>query len=146
MGRVADILARKGALVHRIAPDVTAYEAITLMVRSNVGSLLVTSRDHIVGIFTERDFLRRVTLENRDPRATRVDEVMTTQIICVEPAKSVQECMAIMTQERIRHLPVVDGNELVGVISIGDLVKSLSKEQEVEIRYLTEYITGHPPA
>src|SRR5437867_5753802 len=101
MGRVAEILATKGGSVHRIGPDATAYEAIAHMVGNNVGSVLVMQGDEIAGVFTERDYLRRVTLENRDPRATSVRDVMTGRIIYVDSSRSIEECMAIMTQERI---------------------------------------------
>lgn len=142
MARVADILAAKGGTVYRTSPDASTYAAVAEMVGHGVGSLLVTEGEAIVGIFTERDHLRRVLLKDLDARATRVRDVMTARIVCVEPSRSVEDCMAIMTQQRIRHLPVVDGGRVAGVISIGDLVKYLSAEREVEIRYLTEYITG----
>lgn len=142
MSRVAEILATKGGRVHRTSPDASAYAAVADMMSHGVGSLLITEGEAILGIFTERDYLRRVLLEDRDPRATPVRDVMTARIVCVEPSRTVEDCMAIMTQQRIRHLPVVDGGRLAGVISIGDLVKHLSAEREVEIRYLTEYIMG----
>lgn len=142
MARVADILAAKGGAVHRTGPETTAYDTVAEMVARGVGSVVVTEGEAVAGIFTERDFLRRVVLENRDPRATLVREVMSPRIVCVEPARSIEDCMAIVTQQRIRHLPVVEGGRLCGVVSIGDLVKHLSAEREVEIRYLTEYIAG----
>lgn len=142
MARVAEILAAKGGAVHRTGPETSAYDAIAEMVRQGVGSLLVTEGEAIAGIFTERDYLRRVLLRDLDPRTTRVREVMTPRIVCVEPSRSLEDCMTIMTQQRFRHLPVVDGGRVAGVISIGDLVKYLSAEREVELRYLTEYITG----
>lgn len=144
MARVADILAVKGGAVHRTGPDTTAYDAVAEMVERGVGSVVVTEGESVAGIFTERDFLRRVVLEDRDPRSTPVSAVMTPRIVCVEPSRPIEDCMAILTRQRIRHLPVVDGGRLVGVVSIGDLVKHLSAEREVEIRYLTEYITGRP--
>lgn len=146
MGHVSDILGAKGAQIHAIAADATVYEAIERMVQCNVGSLIVKDEEEIIGIFTERDYLRRVTLEDRAPRTTQVRDVMTPRLICTEPRATIDECMAIMTQERIRHLPVADQGQVVGMISIGDLVKRLSREQEVEIRYLTEYIRGHAEA
>jgi len=146
MGHVSDILGTKVAQVHAIAADATVYEAIERMVQCNIGSLIVKDAEEIVGIFTERDYLRRVTLEDRAPRTTQVRDVMTPRLICTEPRATIGECMAIMTQERIRHLPVVDQGRVVGMISIGDLVKCLSLEQEVEIRYLNEYIRGHAEA
>ena len=144
MGRVADILANKGAGVESVPPDTTAFDAVSRMIERGVGSLLVVEADNIAGIFTERDYLRRVTLSGRDAKSTRVRDIMTTRVVYVDSSKSVQECMAIMTQKRFRHLPVVDAGRLVGVISIGDLVKHLTREQQVEIRFLTEYITGRP--
>ena len=146
MGRVSDILGAKGAQVHSIVASATVYEAIELMVQCNIGSLIVKDADEIVGIFTERDYLRRVTLEDRAPRTTQVQDVMTPRLICTEAHATIEECMAIMTQEHIRHLPVVDQGQVVGMISIGDLVKRLSRELEVEIRYLNEYIRGHAEA
>jgi CBS domain-containing protein len=144
MARVAEILAAKGrgGAVRCTTPDTTAHAAISQMVQFGVGSLLVLEGREVVGIFTERDYLRSVVMQDRDARATRVRDVMTTRIVCVEPMRTLEDCMAIMTQQRFRHLPVMDGDELVGVISIGDLVKFLSNEREVELRYLTEYITG----
>jgi CBS domain-containing protein len=144
MSRVADILGIKGVQVHAIDDDATVFDAIRKMVQYDIGALIVNDRDGIAGIFTERDHLRRVTLAGRDARTTAVREVMTTALICVEPHTSVGDCMAMMTRERIRHLPVVQDGDLVGLVSIGDLVKHMASEREVEIRYLTEYITGGP--
>jgi len=146
MGRVADILAAKGGGVETVPPNTSAFDAVSRMIERGVGSLLVVDSNHIAGIFTERDYLRRVTLSGRDAKTTPVREIMTPRVIYVDSAKSIQECMAIMTQRRFRHLPVVDDDKLVGVISIGDLVKHLTKEQQFEIRFLTEYITGRPEA
>jgi CBS domain-containing protein len=142
MNRVADILAAKGSRVHSVTPDTTVYEAIALMVEHNIGSLLVQEGRKTVGIFTERDHLRRVTLPNRDPKFTPVRQVMTARLLCVEPNRTIDDCMAIVTTERIRHLVVMDGDRVTGMISIGDLVKHLSMAQEIEIRHLTQYITG----
>jgi CBS domain-containing protein len=142
MGRVADILAVKGSQVHHVSPEATAYDAIAEMVRRNVGSLLVIEAGEPAGIFTERDYLRRVTLQRRDPRSLPIRDVMTPRPIYVEPQKTIAECMAIMTEQRIRHLPVMEGGRVVGLISIGDLVKHLSREQATEIQELTRYITG----
>ena len=142
MGCVADILATKGSQVHSVSPNASVHDAIAKMVHSNIGSILVMDGPTPAGIFTERDCLRRVTLERRDPKTTPIGEVMTDRLIVVETDKSIQECMAIMTQARIRHLPVMDGERVLGVISIGDLVKHVSREQEYEIQHLTRYITG----
>ncbi len=142
MALVSDILAIKGARVHCITPEATVHDAVEKMTACSVGSLIVRSGDRIEGIFTERDALRRVMLAGRLPRATPVREVMTPRVVCVDPRTTVDACMALMTQERIRHLPVAEGPTLLGVISIGDLVKCVASEREVEVRYLTEYITG----
>ncbi len=142
MARVSDILITKGPHVHAIDPGATVYEAIAKMVACNVGSLMVREGDRVLGIFTERDYLRRVTLQDRHPRTTYVSEVMTERLVCVETHQDVTECMRIMSQERIRHLPVVNEGGLVGMISIGDLVKCMASERAVEVRYLTEYIMG----
>ena len=144
MGRVKEVLAAKGTHVHSVSPQATVYEAVEKMVQQGIGSLMVMEGSTIAGIFTERDYLRRVALQDIGPRATAVSKVMTKRVIYVDPERSLEDCMAIMTQERIRHLPVVVDGRLSGMISIGDLVKHLSREREVEIRYLTEYITGTP--
>jgi len=146
MGRVAEILTHKGREVHTIEHEATAFAALEQMVGKNVGALVVTLGEATVGIFTERDFLRRVVLRGRDPKTTRVREVMTERLICADPERPVEDCMAIMTQERIRHLLVLEGGKLAGIVSIGDLVKHLSAERHVEIRYLTDYIPGKYPA
>ena len=145
MSRVADVLSHKGREVHTTGRESTTLEALEKMVRHNVGALVVIAGDETAGIFTERDFLRRVVLQGRDPKATRVHEVMTQRLVCTDPDRAVEDCMAVMTQERIRHLPVVAGGRLAGIISIGDVVRHLSAERHVEIRYLTDYITGKYP-
>ncbi len=142
MSRVADILAAKGSEVRTIDKQETVLEAIKTMVAGNVGSLLVMDGGRIFGIFTERDYLRRIVLEGRRSHSTPVGEVATERLVVVDPSRSVEDCMAIMTGERIRHLPVVDDDGLAGIISIGDVVKYLSAERETEIRYLKDYITG----
>jgi CBS domain-containing protein len=145
MGRVADILALKGSSVHTVDKRTTVFEAIKMMVEANVGSLIVTDGDAIHGIITERDYLRRIVLEGRTSKTTAVLEVATERLVVVDPTRPLEECMALMTTERFRHLPVVDGGKLVGVISIGDIVKHLSREREAEVRYLTDYISGKYP-
>ena len=142
MPRVLEILAGKTGQVHSLTADDSVYDAIQCMVEHNIGSLVVLEDGELAGIFTERDHLRRVALPERPLRLTRLREVMTPTVICVDPDTSISECMAIMTRERIRHLPVVRERQLAGVISIGDLVKYVSDERAVEVRYLTEYIKG----
>lgn len=145
MGRVVDLLRAKGREVHTVSPAATVYEAVDRMVRHNVGSLLVVEGDEIHGIITERDYLREIVLKGRTSRDTPVREVMTTRVVCVCPDDTIEGCMAIMTEKRIRHLPVLEGGQLTGIISIGDVVKRLSMDQRAEIRYLTDYITGKYP-
>ena len=142
MSKVSDILGDKGGHVLSIDAGSSVFEAVQEMVDENVGSLLVTDRGDIVGIVTERDYLRRVTLEGRTDRETPVGEIMSSPLVVVTRETEVDECMAIMTDRRIRHLPVVEDGEVVGVISIGDVVKFKSKQQSFEIQYLTDYITA----
>jgi CBS domain-containing protein len=142
MSKVSDILGDKGSNVLSIEAASSVFEAVQEMVEANVGSLLVTDGGDIVGIVTERDYLRRVTLEGRTDRETAVGEIMTAPLVVVTPETDIDECMAIMTNRRIRHLPVVRDGDVVGVVSIGDVVKFKSKQQSFEIQYLTDYITA----
>ena len=143
MGHVSDILDGKGRDVLRIDAAATVYDAIVKMVEGNVGALLVYEGDRLAGIVTERDYLRRVTLQGRDERTTPVREIMTSELVFVGPDASVEECMAVMTERRIRHLPVLtESQDVVGIVSIGDVVKFQSREQSVQIRFLTEFISG----
>jgi len=138
---VAKVLEGKGSEVLEIDADATVFEAIKRMVGANVGALLVTDGGRVAGIVTERDYLRRVTLEGRTEEETLVREIMTSPLVYVTPETSVDECMAVMTERRIRHLPVfTEGRDLVGIVSIGDVVKFKSAEQDFQIKFLTEYI------
>ena len=142
MNRVKEILGEKGHDVLRIEGDASVFEAVKQMVEAGVGSLLVKEGSEVAGIFTERDYLRRMTLEGRDDKDTAVRDVMSSPLVVVTPQNTIDECMAMMTDRRIRHLPVVDGGDVVGVVSIGDIVKFKSKQQSFEIKYLTDYITA----
>jgi CBS domain-containing protein len=142
VNRVKEILDDKGHDVLQIEADVSVYDAVKRMVEAGVGSLLVTDGGEVAGIFTERDYLRRMTLEGRDDKDTAVRDVMSSPLVVVTPGHTIDECMAMMTDRRIRHLPVVDENDVVGVVSIGDIVKFKSKQQSFEIKYLTDYITA----
>ena len=142
MNRVREILDEKGSEVLQIEGDATVFDTVKCMVDAGVGSLLVTQGGEISGIFTERDYLRRMTLEERDAKETSVGEVMSSPLIVVTPDTPIDECMALMTDRRIRHLPVVESGQVVGVVSIGDIVKFKSKQQSFEIQYLTDYITA----
>ncbi len=139
---LSSILEEKSGDVLQIDGGATVFDAITKMVEANVGSLLVADGGEIVGIVTERDYLRRVTLEGRTEKETAVRDIMSSPLYVVTPETLIDECMALMTDRRIRHVPVVDGGEVVGIVSIGDLVKFISKQQAFEIKYLTDYITG----
>jgi len=143
MAQIAEILDQKGGDVIRIASDATVFDAVKIMVEANVGALLVTDGDQITGIFTERDYLRRIAVEGRRSRDTSVRDVMSSPVIVITRETTVEESMALMSERRIRHAPVVDeGGGLVGMISIGDLVKHQSKQQTFQIQYLTDYITA----
>ena len=142
VNRLYEILEEKGGEVLKVDAESSVFEAVQLMVEKNVGSLLVTESGDITGIVTERDYLRRVTLEGRTDRETPVREIMSSPLIVASPETTVDECMALMTDRRIRHVPVVEEGSVVGVVSIGDLVKFKSKLQTFEIQYLTNYITA----
>ena len=142
MHTVTEILESKSSDVIEIDGGETVFDAVTAMVAANVGALLVTDGSEIVGIFTERDYLRRIAVEGRRSRDTLVREVMSAPVICISPETGVEETMAMMSDRRIRHTPVVDGGELVGMISIGDLVTFTSKRQTFQIQYLTDYISA----
>ena len=142
MDSVGDILDEKGREVHSIAPDATVFEAVEMMCARRVGALLVATSTATYGIISERDVMARVILERRDPAVTRVDQVMTHAVACVRPSTAAREAMAVMTERRCRHLPVVADGGIVGLVSIGDLVRAASREQEFQIRMLTEYVHG----
>lgn len=142
MDRVSDILKGKQGALLTIASDASVFDMVAQMVESNVGSLLVTVGGRIEGIVTERDYLRRVTLEGRTDKETLVSEIMTSPLIVVTPETGVDECMAVMTDRRIRHMPVVENGEVVALVSIGDIVKFNSRRQDFKIQYLTDYITA----
>ena len=141
VNRLAEILEEKGGDVLEIDGDSSVLEAVQLMVENNVGSLLVTERGDVAGIVTERDYLRRVTLEGRTEEAP-VREIMSSPLVVATLETTVDECMAMMTDRRIRHIPVVEGEKVVGLVSIGDLVKFKSKLQSFEIQFLNDYITA----
>ena len=139
---VKEILSEKGTEMLQIDADASVFDAVKQMVEASVGSLLVTDGDEITGIVTERDYLRRMALEDRTDKETSVREIMSSPLVVVTPETTIDECMALMTDRRIRHLPVAEGGEVVGLVSIGDLVKFKSKQQSFEIKYLTDYITA----
>ena len=144
MAPVAKILEQKGGDVIRIEGDSTVLEAVQAMVEANVGAVLVTGSDvnDVHGIFTERDYLRRVAVQGLTERDTLVREVMTAPLVVITPETTVEEAMALMTDRRIRHVPVVSDGNVAGMISIGDLVRLQSEEHSFQVRYLTEYISA----
>ena len=143
MTAVADILKAKGdAIVHTIGPDDSVFDALQRMAEKGIGALLVTEGDSIVGIVTERDYARKIALKGRTSALTYVRDVMTTSVMFVKPTQTSEECMALMTDNRLRHLPVVKDDKLIGLISIGDLVKDIISEQKFVIEQLEHYISG----
>jgi len=145
MNRVKDILRTKGHRVWLIRPDATVYEALELLAEKNVGAVLVMEDSRLVGIFSERDYARKVVLHGKASKTTSVREVMTERVMYVGPEQTAEECMALMTDKRVRHLPVLEGDQVIGVVSIGDVVKGIISEQEFLIEQLERYITGTYP-
>lgn len=138
---VAELLkAKDSSTIHRIGPDATVYEAVEMMAQHRVGSVLVIEGDKVLGIVTERDYARKIALMDRSSRSTKVREVMSSPVMCVPPSHTTEECMALMTKSRLRHLPVMDNGKLVGLVSIGDLVSGIISEQRFIIDQLEQYI------
>jgi CBS domain-containing protein len=152
METVAEYLKKKGAEIYSVRPNVTVYGALELMAEKNIGAVVVTDEEgKLHGIFSERDFARKMIIKGRNANTTKVKEIMTTLVVSVNPDTRIHECMALMTEKRIRHLPVLDGEKLVGVVSIGDVVKSMLTEQEMvisqqayKIDQLEQYISLTP--
>ena len=142
MTTVGQILEEKGNAVWSVRPDDTVFDSIRMMADKGIGSLLVMDDDRLVGIVTERDYARKVILEGKSSKNLAVRDVMTTRVLCVTPDRTVDECMALMTDKRARHLPVLDQKKVVGLVSIGDLVKATIAEQQILIDQLQHYIAG----
>ena len=140
--KVQALLDRKGHEVYSIRADQTVYEAITEMDAQNVGGLIVKDGEKVVGIITERDYLRKVILRGRSSKETAVDSIMTRNLVSITPERTVAEAMKLMTEKRCRHLPVFKDGQLDGILSIGDLVKAIIASQEFEIQFLQDYISG----
>lgn len=142
MKLVKQILKEKGRRFWSVAPDTMVYDALKLMAEKNIGALLVLEKEKLVGIMSERDYARKVILKGKSSLDTPVREVMTPKVFFVRPEQTVEECMALMTDKHIRHLPVMVGDEVVGVVSIGDVVKASLDEKDFMIKQLENYITG----
>lgn len=141
MGKVRDILRYKGAVIFSVEPTATVYEAIELMCEKNIGGLLIVENGKLAGIFTERDYARKLILKGKSSKDTLIRELMTINPVSVTPGSSIEDCMTIMTDKRIRHLPVVESDTLIGMISIGDVVRFMIEEQKSIIEHLENYIT-----
>jgi CBS domain-containing protein len=139
---VSQLLDKKGHDVWSVTPSTTVFDALRLMAEKKVGAVLVLEEDRLVGVFSERDYARKVILQGRSSEDTEIKVVMTSKVVCVTLDRSTEECMTLMTEKRVRHLPVMDGDNLVGVISIGDVVKSMISEREQVIEQLEGYISG----
>jgi CBS domain-containing protein len=142
MKTVQQLLESKTHRLLTVAPDTTVFDALKLMAEKDIGALMVLDGDKLAGIFSERDYARKVILHGKASRETSVREIMTSKVVCVRPNNTVDECMALMTDKRIRHLPVVDDKRVIGVISIGDVVKEMLAEQQFIIEQLEHYIAG----
>ena len=143
MKTVAELLKSKSVnSVFSIAPDASVFDAVKLMAEKNIGALLITNDEDLVGIFTERDYSRKLVLAGLSSKETPVRDVMTSNVMYVRPAQTNEECMALMTENRLRHLPVMDNGRLLGLLSIGDLVKDIMSEQQFTIKQLEHYISG----
>jgi len=142
MQTVSQILRTKGNAVYSIHPEASVYEALRLLAEKDIGALLVEEGEKLVGIFSERDYARKVILHGKSSKETPIREVMTSRVIYVRPEQSLAECMALMTDKRVRHLPVIQAGQVIGVISIGDVVKEIIAGQEFVIKQLENYISG----
>ncbi|MBL7702830.1 MAG: CBS domain-containing protein [Ferruginibacter sp.] len=142
MATVKNILDTKGKEIFTITPGTTVYHALELMVEKNVSALLVMENDQLAGIFTERDYARKVVLKGKSSKETAIGDIMTSRLITVSSASSIDECMELMTGKYIRHLPVVDEGKLSGIISIGDVVRTIIQEQKAIIGHMEQYIAG----
>ena len=141
-GNIDAILAKKGGEIFSIWPDATVFEAIEMMDQKNVGALLVMDGNQLVGMISERDYTRKVFLRGKRSRETTVSEIMSSELTTAHPGEAVEECLRVMTEKHIRHLPVLDGDKVVGIISIGDLVKCVIASQSAAIAHLENYIQG----
>jgi len=143
-GTIHEILNHKGTAVWTVSPDATVFEAIQMMADKNIGALLVTDKEKLLGIISERDYTRKVALKGKTSKELKVREILSERVTHVSPAHSIEECMRLMTEHRVRHLPVLEGDKIKGVVSIGDLVNWIISAQSTTIRQLETYISGYP--
>jgi len=143
---ISSLLHHKGSTIWHIPPEATVFEAIKLMSDKNIGALLVMSGDKLKGIFTERDYTRKIALKGKSSKNTKVAEILSSKIISVTPLDSIEDCMKLMTEHRVRHLPVVENKKVLGIISIGDLVNWIISAQDAAIAQMEQYIAGGAPA
>jgi len=144
-GTIDEILHQKRGDLFTISPDETVFDAIVRMAEKNIGALLVMSGNRLVGVVSERDYTRKVALKGKSSRETRVGDIVTTPVISVSPTHTIEQCMRLMTENRVRHLPVLEGDEVIGIVSIGDLVNWIISAQSVTITQLESYISGQYP-
>lgn len=143
MATIKHVLDKKGHTVHGISQDASVFDALKAMAEHDIGSLVVSENHKLVGIITERHYSREIALKGRTSPATRVQDIMSMEVVCARPEQSVEECMAVMTGRALRHLPVLDHGQIVGIVSIGDMVKSVIEDQKFIIEELEHYIHGH---
>lgn len=141
---ISDLLAYKGSATWAVSPDTSVYDAIALMAEKNVGALLVTERGKLIGIISERDYTRKVILKGKASKQTAVREILSGQVIQIGPTQTIEDGLRLMTDNRVRHLPVLDGDKIVGIVSIGDLVNWIISAQTSTIHQLQTYIAGFP--
>ena len=144
MRNIKQLLVDKGDDILTIGPNSSVYDAIKAMADNHVGSLLVMENENLVGIITERDYSKNIILKGKSSKNTPVKDIMVSNVLCVKPKQTVEECMALMTDKRVRHLPVIEDDKIIGIISIGDLVKAIISEQKFMIEQLEHYISGLP--
>lgn len=142
MATVRQVLEQKGDTVWTIGPEASVYDAVALMAEKEIGALAVVQDDRLIGLITERDYARKVILRGRASKDTPVRDIMTTRVIYARPEQTVEECMAVITDQRVRHLPVLENGRLIGLVSIGDMVKAIIAEQQFIIDQLVHYITS----
>ena len=142
MDLIKNLLSAKGQNIFSIEPEASVYAAVQLMSEKGVGALMVMKESKLVGVISERDYARKVILKGRSSNDTQVHEIMTKNVVYAVADQSVNECMALMTEKHIRHLPIMDGEKLLGVVSIGDLVKSIIAQQQLTIKQLEQYVSG----